>query len=231
VAIKEIIMKRLNVKLALALASASLLPAAGFAAEGLSYNFAELSYVNLDVDQPGEDTFPRGDLDNGNGYKVDFSVALGNRFFVYGNYANTNADLNYRDNNGVVLPGDTDIIKAGLGIGATMPVSTNTDFVVSGGYLDVDFDKFRFGATGNPSLHDLGDDTSDGFSIDAMLRSQLMPKLEGSIGARYIDVQTIDGFSVIANLMYEFTPNWGLNLSVDAGSDLATWAAGVRYSF
>jgi hypothetical protein len=224
-------MKRLNLKLALALTGAGLVPAVGFAAEGLSYTYGELDYINLDVDQPGEDIFPREDFDNGDGYKIDASIALGERFFIYGNYADTTADFNYRDQNNVLLPADTDIIKAGLGVGAILPMNTNTDFVVSGGYLDVDFDKFRLGATGNPSLNDLGDDSSDGFSIDGLLRSQLTPKLEGSIGGRYIDVQSIDGFSVIANLMYEFTPNWGLNLSADAGSDLVTWAAGVRYSF
>jgi hypothetical protein len=224
-------MKRLNVKLALALAGAGLVPAAGFAAEGLSYTYGELDYINLDVDQPGEDTFPREDFDNGGGYKIDLSWALGERFFVYGNYSDTTADFNYRDQNDALLPGDTDIIKAGLGVGAILPMSTNTDVVLSGGYLDVDFDKFRLGATGNSSINDLRDDSSDGFSVDALLRSQLTTKLEGSIGGRYIDVQSIDGFSVIANLMYEFTPNWGLNFSADAGEDLVTWAAGVRYSF
>lgn len=221
-------MKRLN---QLAIAVAGLLPAAGFAAEGLSYTYAEIDYINLDVDQPGEDTFPREDFDNGGGFKVDLSFALGENFFIYGNYSETEADFDYTDNTGARLPGDTDIIKFGVGVGVIFPMSNNTDFVLSGGYLDIDFDDFRLGATGDSSINDLKDDPSDGFSVDALVRAQLGERFEGSIGARYIDVQSIDGFSVIANLMYEFTPNWGLNLSVDAGSDLATWAAGIRYSF
>jgi hypothetical protein len=223
-------MKRLN-QLAIAVAAAGLLPAAGFAAEGLSYTYAEIDYINLDVDQPGEDTFPREDFDNGGGFKVDLSFALGENFFIYGNYSETEADFDYTDNTGARLPGDTDIIKFGVGVGVIFPMSNNTDFVLSGGYLDIDFDDFRLGATGDSSINDLKDDPSDGFSVDALVRAQLGERFEGSIGARYIDVQSIDGFSVIANLMYEFTPNWGLNLSVDAGSDLATWAAGIRYSF
>ena len=224
-------MQRLNVKLALALATAGLLPAAGFAAEGLSYNFVEVGYVNLDVDQPGEDTFPRGDFDNGDGFEAKVSWALSDRFFIYGNYSETEADFGYRNNAGVRFPGNTDVIKFGAGVGAVFPMSNNTDFVVSGGYMDIDFDRFRLGASGNSSVNDLKNDPSDGFSVDALMRSQLSERFEASIGARYIDIQSIDGFSLIANLMYEFTPNWGLNFSVDAGSDLGTWAAGVRYSF
>src|SRR5690606_34829179 len=109
--------------------------------------------------------------------------------------------------------------------------SNNTDFVVSGGYMDIDFDRFRFGASGDDSIDDLKEDPSDGYSVDALIRSQLGSKFEGSIGARYIDIEDIDGFSLIANLMYEFTPNWGLNISADAGEDMVTWAAGIRYSF
>src|SRR5690606_41428761 len=139
-------MKRLNLKLALVVAGASLLPAAGFAAEGLSYTYAEIDYVYLDVDQPGEDTFPREDFDNGGGFKVDLSFALGENFFIYGNYSETEADFDYTDNTGARLPGDTDIIKFGVGVGVIFPMSNNTDFVLSGGYLDIDLDDLRLGA-------------------------------------------------------------------------------------
>ena len=51
-------------------AAVCLLPAAGFAADAgddLSYGYIEADYINLDIDQPGEDDVFDGDFDNGGG--------------------------------------------------------------------------------------------------------------------------------------------------------------------
>jgi hypothetical protein len=116
-------------------------------------------------------------------------------------------------------------------VGFHAPLSGATDIVVSGGYADIDYDEFNLGASSSISLDDLDDDPSDGFLADVKLRSQLTPMLEGAIGARYTDIEDADGLSLIGNLMFEINQTWGLNLSVDAGDDLVTWAAGVRASF
>ncbi|HWK55626.1 MAG TPA: hypothetical protein VNR18_14710 [Hyphomicrobiales bacterium] len=216
-------MKQLTLSSLAALAAlGALVPAASQAAEGLSYGYAEVDYVNLDVD----------DFDNGDGYKLDFSVPLGERFFLYGNYSETEADFSYRSNlDGVLLPGNTDVIKFGVGLGFIMPMNTSTDFVVSGGYADIDFDDFHLGSSSDITSHNLRNDPSDGYTVDAYFRSQLSPSVEGSLGGRYTDIEGYDGFSLVANVMYELNQNWGINLSADAGSDLVSWAAGVRYSF
>lgn len=213
-----------------------LVPAVGFAQQGtvdeLSYGYIELDYINLDVDQPGEDGDPfDNDFDNGGGWGISASVPITEAFFLYGDYTETESDFGFRDNLNVFVPGNVDIIKMNLGLGFVMPMSERTDMVFSGGYTDLDYDRFRLGASGDPSTNDLRADSSDGFTIDARLRSQLSTMLEGSIGARYTDIQDIDGLSLISNLMWEFSPNWGLNLSLDAGDDLMTWGMGVRYSY
>lgn len=223
-----------SVKCTTALAAACLLPAVTFAAEStsdLSYSYIELDYINLDVDQPNEDRPFRGDFDNGNGYGLSASFLLSPRFFVYSDYSKTKADFSFMDNTGARVPGNTDILRLNLGLGFIMPVMTNTDVVFSGGYSDIDYDRFRLGATSNFSLGDLEDDSSDGYTLDAKLRSQLSEGIETTVGARYTDIGSLDGFSIIGSLMFEMSPTLGLNLAIDAGEDLVTWAAGVRYSF
>jgi hypothetical protein len=199
-------------------------------ASDLSYGYVEADYLNLDIDT-GDEDISRSDFEDGDGFGISASLPIGDRFFVYGDYTETEADFTYRDNINVVQPGDTDLKKFNLGLGFRMPLSTSTDVVVSGGYADLDYGNFDLGGSSSNSLDDLDDDPSDGYTADVKLRSQLLPNLEGSVGARYTDIEDADGVSLIGNLMYEFTPNWGLNLSIDAGDDLMTWAAGVRYSF
>lgn len=210
--------------------SVCLIPAIGVAAEDLSYTYAEVDYINLDVDQPGE-KLRYNDWDDGSGYGIKGSVAVTPSIFVYGEYSESEADFSFTDNNDALVPGNTDLVRLNFGLGYVLPMNTTTDLVFSGGYSDIDFDRFRLGASGDSSLNDLRDDPSDGFTIDGKLRSQLTPSLEGSLGARYTDIDNFDGVSLIGSLMYEFTPNWGLNVSLDAGDELMTWSAGVRYSF
>lgn len=215
-----------------------LVPAVGFAQQGtvddLSYGYIELDYINLDVDQPGESNNPFSsdfDFDNGDGWGISASVPINEQFFLFGDYTETKSDFGFRDNLGAFIPGDTDVIRLNLGVGFAMEMSERTDMVFSGAYSDIDFDRFRLGASGDSSVNDLQDDPSDGFFIDAKLRSQLTPVIEGSIGARYTEIENIDGLSLIGNLMWEFSPNWGLNVSLDAGDDLMTWGMGVRYTY
>lgn len=226
-------MKMMKTVTGVVLSSGLFLASAGaIAAEGLSYSFAELDYRNFDVDQEGEGII-RDDFDNGGGWGIDASWALTDMFFVYGKYSDTESDFTFVDNTDAVLPGEVDMLRFDLGVGAVLPMSTMTDIVVSGGYADLDFEDFTFGGTGTDDFNagDLDDDASDGYVLDAALRSQLTDQIEGSLGARYTDLGGFDGFSVIGNVMYEFTPNWGVNLSMDAGDEITTWGLGVRYSY
>lgn len=215
--------------------SLCMLPMAGFAADEpdtLSYGYLEVDYINLDIDQADENlNIFKSDFDNGGGYGISLSVPINESFFVFADYSDTESDFTFRDNAGVFYPSNTDIKRFNLGLGFVAPLSEATDMVFSGGYADVDYGRFRLGATGNSSLNDLENDPSDGFMVDAKLRSQLSQTIEGSIGARYTDIEDAEGLSLVGNIMYEFAPNWGVNLSIDAGDDLVTWGAGIRYIF
>ncbi len=223
--------------------SLCLVPVAGFAADAndeLSYGYVEADYINLDIDQPGEDlNIFKSDFDNGGGYGLSASVPVGDAFFVFGDYTDTESDFNFQDNAGVVFPSNTDIKRFNLGVGFHMPMNDTSDIVVSGAYSDLDYGDFSLGGSDNDfdpedldeSFDDLNEDPSDGYFVDAKIRSQFAPAWEGSVGLRYTDIEDADGFSVIGNVMYEFSPNWGLNLMIDAGDDLTTWGAGVRFMF
>lgn len=211
------------------------IPLSGYAAEpasgDLSYAYIEGDYINLDIDTGNEDTFSRSDFEDGDGFGLSASFPIGERLFVFGDYSDTEADFTFRDNLNRVVPSNTDIKRLNLGVGFHTPMTSTTDIVVSGAYSDIDYDDFDLGASPSLTLNNLTDDPSDGFFGDVKLRTQLTPALEGSIGARYTDIESADGLSLIGNLMFELNQTWGLNLSIDAGEDLVTWAAGVRASF
>lgn len=216
-------------------AAICLLPMSGFAADNttdLSYGYLEVDYLNQDVDQPGEGNVFEGDWDNGDGFGVSASFPLGEKFFVFGDYTEADSDFSFVDNNNVFIPGNVDIKRLNLGAGAAMPMSDRSDLVVSGGYTDLDFGNFGLGATpDSDSLDDLDEDPSDGWMADVRIRSQWTEAMEGSIGARYTDIESLDGLSLVGNVLFELSPNWGINLQVDAGDELITYGAGVRMTF
>lgn len=216
-------------------AAICLLPMTGFAADnpnGLSYGYVEVDYLNLDIDQPGEGNVFEGDWDNGDGFGVSASFPLGERFFIFGDYSSTDSDFNFIDNTNRFIPANVDVKRVNLGAGAAFPMSDRSDLVVSGAYSDIDFGSFGFGATpDNNSIDDLNEDPSDGFIADVRIRSQWTQAMEGSIGARYTDLEATDGLSLVGNVLFELSPTWGINLQVDAGDELITYGAGVRMTF
>lgn len=216
-------------------AAVCLLPMTGFAADAndeLSYGYVELDYINLDVDQPGERNVFDGDFDNGGGYGLSASIPLNEMWFLFGDYTDTDSDFGFTDNTGRFFPGNIDIKRLNLGAGVAMPMNERSDLVISGAYADLDYGDFNFGAAGGTnSIDDITGDTSDGYMADVRWRSQWTQAVEGSLGARYTDIGNTDGLSFIGNVLFEFAPNWGINLQVDAGDELITYGAGVRMTF
>ncbi|MEY4641980.1 MAG: hypothetical protein RLZZ227_1974 [Pseudomonadota bacterium] len=212
-----------------------LLPVTGFAAdasEALNYGWLEADYINFDIDQPNEDSIFSEDFDNGGGFGVSASLPLSEMFFLFGDYSETESDFTFVDNLNIVQPAGTDLQRLNLGAGVRLPMSDRADLVLSGAYTDLDYDHFGVvGSAGNNSFDDLNEDASDGFILDARFRMQLTQALEGSIGARYTEIEDADGLSLVGNVLFELSPNWGINLSLDAGDELMTYGAGVRYSF
>lgn len=211
--------------------SLATLTTSAIAAEDLSYSFLEIDYINLNIDEVGDSGSVLDDLDNGGGWGARGSFAIAPNWFVFGQYSVTDADADFIDDENLFFSANTDINRLDFGAGFHNPVNTKTDVVLRVAYTDIDTDGFNFGGSDDSSLNDLDEDSSDGFFIDASLRSQLMDSVEGSFGVRYTDLQDIDNISIIGNLMYEFSPAVGLNLGLEAGDNISHFLIGLRYSF
>lgn len=229
-----------------ALAGACMLPSAAMAAGDLSYSYVEAQYLIQDVDMfEDNQAFDNviEDFDDGDGYMVEGSVAFTDNFFAFGNYSNTEADFTFVDDTGAVIPRGQDLKIFSIGLGYNTPVAIGagqTDFVAKAAYFDADYGDLSFGADDNDvdewddvdnAFRDLTDDSSDGFKVDAGLRSQLVNWLEAGGGLRYTYMESEDDFSVFANLLFEITQNIGINASADFGDNMSSYGLGLRYSF
>ena len=223
------------------IAGAALLPMAAMAQDsGLSYNWVEVDYLNLDIDGIDDNEDALEDFNDGAGFAVRGSYALPfvtPGLFIEGSYSSTDAEADYNDANNAAVTREEKIKRLDAKVGYAVPLQLqslpDTHWVSKVGYVDVDYGDFDFGAGGTQdsnSFQKLDEDKSDGFTIDTSFRSQLTPNLEGSVGLRYTDIEAADGISLIGNVMYEITPNWGLNAEIDAGDELGTYLFGVRYS-
>ncbi|MEX0619065.1 MAG: outer membrane beta-barrel protein [Pseudohongiellaceae bacterium] len=209
-----------------------LIPAAVMAQDSeINYTYIEADYINLDLDALGDSDNFVEDIDDGGGWGVLGSFAISDSWFVFGSYSETEADASFIDDNEMLIPADSDAKRFDVGIGFHAPLNEMADWVVRAAYTDTDIDDFDFGATEDEDLDDLFDDPSDGYFVDAAIRMQLMPALEGKFGARYTDIEDNDDISLLASALWEFTDNFALNLSGDFGDDVRLWRLGLRFGF
>ena len=201
----------------------------------LSYTYFEVDYVNLDVDVVDDGEGGLEDIDDGSGYGFRGSFAFTPMFFGFADYSVTDSDATFVDENQVLLSSSQDVkrldVGLGLNYGLDWPVVGASDAVFRLAYVDVDFDDFNFGASDDPDIDDLDDDGSDGYFADALLRSQLTTWADASLGVRYTDISSSEEFSLIGNVLFEFTPQWGINLELDSSDDVGYYLLGIRYSF
>lgn len=229
-----------------ALIGACIIPTAAMAAGDLSYTYIEAQYLVQDVDMYEDNQVFNNvleDFDDGDGYKVKASFAFTDNFFGFGSYSNTEADFTFIDDTGLRVPQGQDMKTLTLGLGYNQPLAIGmgqTDFVARAAYFDTDFGEFNLGANDNEinewddvddAFRDLTDDSSDGFKLDAGLRSQLVHWLEAGGGVRYTYMESEDDFSVFANLLFEINENIGINASADFGDRMSSYGVGLRYSF
>ncbi|MEX1032676.1 MAG: hypothetical protein WDZ30_04900 [Cellvibrionaceae bacterium] len=219
------------------IASLAIAPLSAYGVDDLSYTYLEADFVNLDIDEVG-DNDSLSDLDDGNGiafrgsYGFDTSpFGFADSWFIFANYFEAESDVTFVDDLGVVRPADTDVIRVDLGAGVAVPFNDMSQLVFRLGYSDIDLDGFDFGASDTTSIGDLSDDSSDGFFLDGAWRGQVTPMMEISAGLRYTDIEETDNISFIGNALFEITPNWGVNLSADVGDELTLLGVGARFTF
>lgn len=145
-----------------------------------------------------------GDAD---GWGLSGSVAVHKNVHLFADYANQKIDNT-----------NFDFDQWRIGAGYNTEIGQRTDFVATAAYEKLD---------AGSGLK------SDGYSVEAGLRSALTPNLEGYAALGYADGDNIDGdvygrFGATA----KFTPNWGVdaNVRLVKGGD-TLWFIGPRYTF
>lgn len=231
----------------LALAGLMLLPATSFAVEKLSYTYGEIDYITQDVDLfEDDDAFDNilEDINDGDGFRIHAQYEFPrnqwvNNVYIFGNYSNTHAEFTFTNDTGMEIQEDEDIKTMSIGLGYHMPIANNMDFVTQVAYQDVDFGDIAFGQNETDiddfddvgdAIDDLDEDSTDGFFIDAGVRSQVVNWMEAGAGLRYTDLDTGDDFSIFANALFEINPNMGVNVAAEFGDNVDIFRVGFRYS-
>lgn len=163
------------------------------AAEGISYTFIEADYLRIDPD----------DFGSTDAFRADGSVALGDSFYLLGEYT---TDF------------DSDLFD--LGVGYHFPIGGRVDWIVEGAYnhlevegTSLDFDGYRIGTGFRANLSNL-------------------VELGGQVSWRDLD-NGIDGDLFFeGNALFKITQSFGFNVlaGVNDNGDL-NYGAGVRLSF
>jgi hypothetical protein len=188
----------------LGLAAAGLLAAGTAMAEGPDYTYAQLGYINVDVDDVDVD---------GDGFSLAGSVAITDLFHLFGSYDDGELDSG---------PVDVDLSRLRLGGGLNFAITPTTDLVGTLYYVNYELD--------GPGP---GDVDEDGFGITGGIRSMVTPALELNGAIRYEDLggDVDDETSLLVGGVYSFTPAVAAYASAEFGDDITEFGVGIRVYF
>jgi len=188
------------------LSIALLLLAGPVLAADISYNFAQVGYQWITL----EDVVPGVDVD-GDGFGVGGSFEVGDSWFIQAAYQQASFDF------GV----DFDQVSAGVGYHAAL--SQSADFFATLSYVAVE------ASVSGPIT---GSASENGYGATIGLRGMVTDKLEldGTIG--YVDLgDGADGTSFGAAAIYNFTDMFSLGLDVGFEEDAVSYGVGMRFYF
>lgn len=167
----------------------------------MSYTYLEGDYVSSSFDNPGNDV-------DGDGVGVKGSFSVTDQLFLLGDYT-------YQD-----LDGNVDLDELELGIGGHMPLADGLDLIGTLSYLYTNVD------------YGPGDTDDDAIGLGVGLRGRLTDRFELQGGVQYADLELLrDDILLSLGGRYYLTPQLALGAGVEAGDDVTTWNAGVRYEF
>ncbi|MDQ3270265.1 MAG: Ax21 family protein [Pseudomonadota bacterium] len=178
------------------------LPFAATAAEGLSYTYVEAGYAATDTDF--------GDAD---GFAINGSAAVAPNFHVFGGYNGQETDD--FDIGGTRFPG-VDVDQWRVGVGYNHAVAPNTDLLTRVAY----------------ERAEVVNESFDGYSVEAGVRSALTPMLEGYALAGYEDGSDFDGdFYGRVGGQVKFNQTWGVSGDVKFADGDTQYFIGPRITF
>jgi hypothetical protein len=170
------------------------------AAEDLNYNFIQGSYGQIEVDDVDVD---------GDGFGIEGSVALTDRFHLFGGY--TTADMDF----------GVDLNQLEAGVGFNSPISETVDLIASLAYVSAEVEIPGFGST---------DDS--GYGLGLGLRAMVTPVLEVNGDIQYVDFgDGGDDTGFGAGFLYSFTERFAAGLSGDWSDDFSSYQLNARMLF
>jgi opacity protein-like surface antigen len=190
----------------LALAALLALPGAALATD-LNYNYLEVDYVTVDIDDFDEDF---------DGWAVSGSFLLAEQVYMFGGYSDISTD----NIGGFKLSGE----GLSLGVGYRYELSRQTDLNFAGAFERA---KARISYSGFGSESE----TENGYSLAVGVRHLVSPQFELGVGAVYVDIGDADDTSAVANALWHLTELVAVGVSLSLGSDSTGYAGGVRFKF
>lgn len=176
----------------------------------LNYNFVELGYQKVDLD----DDFLVSSID-GDGFGIGGSFEVGESWFITAGYSKLEFDTN------IGFGFSVDYDELGLGVGWHTDMSENADFFATLSYV-----RAEASVSGFDSVDE------DGFGATIGIRGMVGEKVElaGTIG--YVDLGDAgDGTSFGVSGLYNFTESFALGLFVNTDDDTTGYGLGARFYF
>lgn len=185
-------------------ASLFLLAAPALAGD-LSYNFVEVGYQKVDLD---EDPLPGVSVD-GDGFGIGGAFEVGESWFITAGYSRVEFDFGI------------DFDQLGIGAGYHVDVSQNADF-----FATLSFVRVEASASGFESADE------DGFGATIGIRGMVGEKVELSGAIGYVDLgDGGDGTSFGVAGLYNFTNAFALGLNIETDDDFTSYGIGARFYF
>ena len=169
---------------------------------GLSYNYLQGSFGQVDVDDAGIDV-------DGDGLGISGLFAIDQNFHLFGEYQT--ADLDF----------GVDLNTWEFGVGYHSSMSPNLDVIGNLGYFNVELDTPGFGSP---------DD--GGLLVGLGLRGKVSSAVELYGGLDYVDFDDSDGETrAHAGFLLGLTPTFGLGLKLSLWDDFNIYQLNARIEF
>lgn len=177
--------------------------AASAVAEQPSYDYVQVGYQKIEID----DVSPGVDAD-GDGLGIMGSFEIGDQFHVFGGYARGDFDF------------DVDIDQYNVGLGWHRGLTNSLDFIAELSYVRAEADFAGFSAD------------EDGYGASIGLRGFASRNVELLGMIDYVDVGSGSGdTSVEGALRYHFSKRFALDVNAGVGDDFTTYGAGFQLYF
>ena len=173
-------------------------------AGGLSYNFAEISYMNAEFDED----FGGSSVD-GDGFGISGSFEVGESWFIAASYGTLDFDFG------------VDLDQLSIGGGFYMDLSDRADFFAQVSYIQAEISASGFGSA-----------DEDGYGVAVGMRGMVSDKVELNGSISYTDLgDGADGTAFGVGGLYSFTDNFALGLGIETDDDITMYGVSGRFYF